>query len=332
MADVSAEFLDNLIAKLWLNQPEPRGTPAGVTIAEIDLLCQAIQPVFLAESCVLEVTPPVVVCGDIHGQFHDLLRVFDTAGRPPHAKFLFLGDYIDRGYQGVDCVCLLFAYKLRFPESVFLLRGNHECNYINRMYGFYEECSGFYPSTKAWTTFCETFQCLPIAATINDKIFCVHGGISPHLESLDDIREIQRPLEIPEQGLLCDLMWSDPEPSIETWAENTRGTSFLFGARQVDDFLAKFGFDLICRAHQAVDGGYDFPFHPDQSLITLFTAPNYCYEFGNKGAVLKVDENLFCSFLILEVDATSHTSEVNERPGTPPRDTTGDADNFQLDE
>lgn len=204
-----------------------------------------------------------------------------------------------------------------------MLRGNHECSYINRIYGFYEDCCRLY-SNSIWQLYCEVFNCLPIAAIVDDKIFCIHGGISPHLESLDQIRAIQRPVEIPDEGLLCDLLWADPEPAIDEWGENDRGVSVCFGAEKVEEFLQKFGFDLICRAHQAVMDGYDFPFHPpSQSLVTIFSAPNYCYEFKNKGAVLRVDEKLFCTFSVLDPEDRSYMDDDQipiERAGTPPRE------------
>jgi serine/threonine-protein phosphatase PP1 catalytic subunit len=304
--------------------------PAGVTFEEITFLCSRLHDQFLAEPALLELSPPLTVCGDIHGQFHDLLRIFDLAGRPPDTRYLFLGDYVDRGFQGVDVVCLLFAYKIKYPDRIYLLRGNHECTYINRLYGFYEECHEAYLGKEAWKTFSETFNCLPIAAIIEKKIFCVHGGISPVLYSLDDITEIARPLEVPEAGLLCDLVWADPNPDVEIWTENERGTSYCFGAQQVNDFLIKFDFDLICRAHQSVDDGFDFPFSPQQNLITVFSAPNYCYEYMNKGAILNVDANLFCTFTTLECETDNLPQPViTERPGTPPRDSSGDGSDFQ---
>jgi serine/threonine-protein phosphatase PP1 catalytic subunit len=191
---------------------------------------------------------------------------------------------------------------------------------MNRTFGFYSECLRYY-NFQIWRMFCDVFNCLPIAAIIDDKIFCVHGGISPSLTSLDQIRSVKRPLEVPEEGLLCDLLWSDPDPETDSWSPNSRGTSYVFGAEQVDEFLKRFDLDLICRAHQAVMNGFEFPFGGNQSLVTVFSAPNYCYEYQNKGAILQVDENLFCQFSVLEpVDWNVEGShEHTERPGTPPR-------------
>ena len=291
---------------------------AGLTAEEITWLCFTVKSIFLEQPILLELRPPLTVCGDTHGQFHDLLRLFEIGGVPPAANYLFLGDYVDRGRQSIETVTLLFCYKILYPNNFFMLRGNHECSYINRLYGFYDDCIRLYSQT-IWRTFSEVFNCLPIAAVIDDKIFCIHGGISPHLESLDDIKNLPRPMEVPEEGLLCDLLWSDPDNTIDTWGENDRGTSVCFGAEPVDKFLEKFNFDLICRAHQAIMNGYEFPFFPTQTLVTIFSAPNYCNEFDNKGAILKVDENLFCTFSILE--PVHYPEEIPEidRPGTPPR-------------
>jgi serine/threonine-protein phosphatase PP1 catalytic subunit len=244
---------------------------------------------------------------------------------PPNSNYLFLGDYVDRGLQSLETVCLLFCYKILYPNNFFLLRGNHECAYINRLYGFFDDCCQQY-SIDVWMMFSDVFNCLPIAAIIDDKIFCIHGGISPEMDSLDDIRSMQRPMEIPEEGLLCDLLWADPCPDVETWEENDRGTSVCFGGQPLEDFRARFGFDLVCRAHQAVMTGYEFPFFPNLSVLTLFSAPNYCYQFDNRGAIMKVDENLFCTFCVLEPRVIQRAPLGKLRLGTPPKAINDDED------
>ena len=153
---------------------------------------------------------PLKICGDIHGQYYDLLRLFEYGGFPPESNYLFLGDYVDRGKQSLETIiCLLLAYKIKYPENFFMLRDNHECASINRIYGFYDECKRRY-NIKLWKTFTDCFNCLPIAAIIDEKIFCCHGGLSPDLQSMEQIRRIMRPTDVPDQGLLCDLLWSDP--------------------------------------------------------------------------------------------------------------------------
>ena len=190
-----------------------------------------------------------VFTGDIHGQYSDLLRLFDYGRFPPKTNYLFLGDYVDRGKQSIETICLLLAYKIKFPDNFFLLRGNHECASINRIYGFYDECKRRF-SVRLWKVFTDCFNCLPVAAVIDEKILCMHGGLSPDMRSLDQIRSIERPIDVPDQGLLCDLLWADPDRDISGWSENDRGVSYTFGADKVAEFLKKHDLDLICRAHQ----------------------------------------------------------------------------------
>jgi serine/threonine-protein phosphatase PP1 catalytic subunit len=187
--------------------------------------------------------------GDIHGQYPDLLRLFEYGGFPPDSNYLFLGDYVDIGKQSIETICLLLAYKIKFPDNFFLLRGNHECASINRIYGFYDECKRRF-SVRLWKTFTDCFNCLPVAAVVDDKILCMHGGLSPEMDSLDQIRAIERPADVPDQGLLCDLLWSDPDRDTKGWGDNDRGVSYTFGADRVTEFLKKHDLDLVCRAHQ----------------------------------------------------------------------------------
>ncbi|VAH02442.1 unnamed protein product [Triticum turgidum subsp. durum] len=243
----------------------------------------------------------MIPSGDIHGQFVDLLRLFDLGGYPPTSTYVFLGDYVDRGKQSLETICLLLAYKIRYPDKVFLLRGNHEDAKINRVYGFYDECKRRF-NVRLWKIFSDCFNCLPIAALIDDKILCMHGGLSPELTNLDQIKDIERPAEIPDYGLLCDLLWSDPSPDGEGWGESDRGVSCTFGADMLIEFLEKNDLDLICRAHQVVEDGYEF--FAQRRLVTIFSAPNYCGEFDNVGALLSIDENLMCSFQILKPNET----------------------------
>lgn len=202
----------------------------------------------MAQPILLELEAPIKICGDVHGQYHDLLRLFEYGGFPPEANYLFLGDYIDRGKQSIETVCLLLCYKIKYPENFFLLRGNHECAQINRIYGFYDECKRRY-SIRLWRVFSDVFNCLPVAALIDEKIFCMHGGLSPELKNLDQIKNIMRPTDVPDTGLLCDLLWSDPERGIEAYGDNDRGVSFTFGENVVRKFNEKHDIDLICRAH-----------------------------------------------------------------------------------
>jgi len=256
--------------------------------------------IFASQPILLELEAPISILGDIHGQYSDLLKLFELGGFPPKENYLFLGDYVDRGKQSIETICLLMAYKIKYPENFFLLRGNHESEYVNRLYGFYDECKRRY-NLKIWKMFTDMFNYMPVAALIDDKIFCVHGGLSPDLNSLEDIVKISRPTEIPNSGLLCDILWSDPNPDTNEWADNDRGVSYIFSGNVIKKFNDKNNIDLICRAHQVVEEGYEF--FSDKSLITLFSAPDYCGEYGNAAALMMVDENLMCSFKILKPGA-----------------------------
>lgn len=286
--------LDDIIRRLLEGKG---GKQVQLSEAEIRQLCINARQIFLSQPILLALHAPIRIGGDIHGQYHDLLRLFEHGGHPPSASYLFLGDYVDRGKHSLETICLLLAYKIRYPDKVFLLRGNHEDAKINRIYGFYDECKRRF-NVRLWKMFTDCFNCLPVAALIDDKILCMHGGLSPELNKLDQIKEISRPTEIPEAGLLCDLLWSDPDPSIDGWADSDRGVSCNFGADKVAEFLDKNNLDLICRGHQVVEDGYEF--FARRRLVTIFSAPNYGGEFDNAGALLSVDENLVCSFEILK--------------------------------
>ncbi|MBA0728363.1 hypothetical protein Golax_001267 [Gossypium laxum] len=289
-------LLDDIINRLLEVRGRP-GKQVQLSESEIRQLCLVSKEIFLQQPNLLELEAPIKICGDIHGQYSDLLRLFEYGGLPPDANYLFLGDYVDRGKQSLETICLLLAYKIKHPENFFLLRGNHECASINRIYGFYDECKRRF-NVRLWRTFTECFNCLPVAALIDEKILCMHGGLSPDLNNLDHIRSLQRPTDVPDTGLLCDLLWSDPSKDVQGWGMNDRGVSFTFGPDKVSEFLQKHDLDLICRAHQVVEDGYEF--FADRQLVTIFSAPNYCGEFDNAGAMMSVDETLMCSFQILK--------------------------------
>lgn len=378
--------LNHIIARL-LRVKRKNGSllnKINLKLNEIQGLCRAAREIFLSQPMLLELDAPIKICGDVHGQYNDLLRLFEYGGFPPVSNYLFLGDYVDRGCNSLETICLLFAYKVKYPFNFFLLRGNHESANINRVYGFYDECKKRY-NVKLWKTFTDCFNCLPVAAIIEDKIFCCHGGLSPELRSMDQIRRLKRPTDVPEMGLLCDLLWSDPDPepemdlfeydvdgppmysmqywpvthdngpvatstgndeelkncpdhvsklsenqdlvtavereevavngivdgefpthplqrsvhmSFDGWGTNDRGVSYTFGPAIVAKFLRRHDFDLICRAHQVVEDGYEF--FAGRKLVTVFSAPNYCGEFDNAAAMMEVDDNLLCSFKIFK--------------------------------
>ncbi|KAI6231321.1 Serine/threonine-protein phosphatase [Aphelenchoides besseyi] len=262
---------------------------------EITLICRQAQDIFLQQPPLIETEAPMIVVGDIHGQFMDLLRIFKRCGFPPKSNYLFLGDYVDRGSQSLEVITLLFCYKIKYPENCFLLRGNHEVKSINTVYGFYAECQRRY-SLRLWQTFQDTFNCLPFAALIGGRIFCMHGGLSPNFESWDQIRQVQRPIEPPAASFLTDFLWSDPNPAADGWHTSSRGVSQTFGADVVQEFCARMDVDLIARAHQVVHDGYLF--FAKRKLVTIFSAPRYCNEYNNAAAVMLVNKSLHCKFSI----------------------------------
>ncbi|KAL5973475.1 hypothetical protein ACLOJK_030126 [Asimina triloba] len=304
---IDPAVLDDIINRLLEVRSGRPGKQVQLSESEIRQLCVSSKEIFLQQPNLLELEAPIKICdelleltgllSDIHGQYSDLLRLFEYGGFPPQANYLFLGDYVDRGKQSLETICLLLAYKIKYPENFFLLRGNHECASINRIYGFYDECKRRF-NVRLWKVFTDCFNCLPVAAVIDDKILCMHGGLSPDLTNLDDVRNLPRPTDVPDAGLLCDLLWSDPGRDVQGWGMNDRGVSFTFGSDKVAEFLQKHDLDLVCRAHQVVEDGYEF--FADRQLVTIFSAPNYCGEFDNAGAMMSVDESLMCSFQILK--------------------------------
>lgn len=253
-------------------------------------LCEAAKEILADESNVQPINAPVNVCGDIHGQFFDVLELFRTGGQIPDSKYVFIGDFVDRGFNSVETFQLLLCYKVKYPGHITLLRGNHESRQVTQFYGFYEEAMRKYGNNNVWKYTTDVFDYLPIAGLIEGKVLCIHGGLSPDIKSLDQIRTIDRKVEIPHEGPFCDMMWSDPD-DIETWAFNTRGAGWIFGSRVTKEFERINDLDLICRAHQLVQEGYQFWF-PDKNLVTVWSAPNYCYRCGNVASILKLDENL----------------------------------------
>ena len=257
---------------------------------ELKQLCDKAKEIFIEESNVQNVSAPVIICGDIHGQIHDLVELFRKGGEIPNSSYVFMGDYVDRGYNGVEVLELLLALKVKYPEHITLLRGNHESRQICFAYGFYEEITRKYGNANAWEYFTDLFDYLPLAALIEGKIFCVHGGLSPYISTVDQIRLINRKMEIPREGVFCDLMWSDPD-DIETWIISCRGAGWIYGWKVVDEFTHINGLELICRAHQLVMEGFKYWFQ-NKNLCTVWSAPNYCYRCGNRASILKISSDL----------------------------------------
>ncbi|KAK4445683.1 Metallo-dependent phosphatase-like protein [Podospora aff. communis PSN243] len=249
--------LDDIIDRLLGMRSDTPGTEDPLLETEIHYLCKKSKEIFLSQPVLLELSAPLAVIGDIRGQYYDLFAMFELRGFPPEIDYLFLGNYVDLVPQSIETVCLLLAYKIKYPNNIFLLRGSHECVDMTKTCGFYAECESRH-NKALWAYFVEVFICLPVAAIVEDKIFCCHGGLSPHLEELQQIRDIRRPTMIPKPSILFDLLWSDPDEDIKGWYETDGADNLGFGPDVVSEFLEKHGMTLVVRSHQAVRDGHKF--------------------------------------------------------------------------
>ncbi|KAK3314703.1 Metallo-dependent phosphatase-like protein [Apodospora peruviana] len=360
-------------------------------------LCEIVKEVLMEESNIQPVNTPVTICGDIHGQFYDLLELFRVAGgmpgetnveapqtatsvitsddiEPPTEitdpklkkkirstsptgsgednegegdttieaaednnsstvaesssaqavnaaspsadnRFVFLGDFVDRGYFSLETFTLLMCLKAKYPDRIVLVRGNHESRQITQVYGFYEECQQKYGNASVWKACCQVFDFLVLAAIVDGTVLCVHGGLSPEIRTIDQIRVVARAQEIPHEGAFCDLVWSDPE-DIDTWAVSPRGAGWLFGEKVAAEFNHVNGLTTIARAHQLVNEGYKYHF-PEKSVVTVWSAPNYCYRCGNVASIMTVDQKLNTRFSIFSAvpDEKRHVPAGRRGPG-----------------
>jgi serine/threonine-protein phosphatase PP1 catalytic subunit len=287
--------LERLIRRLFAASKLPRDSHVRLDIEDLFWLCESAIECLKLDPVLLHLRAPLSICGDLHGQFYDLLEFFKIGGRPPSTNYLFLGDYVDRGHNSVEVFSLLLALKVRHPRNVWLLRGNHESAGIAQIYGFFSECALLY-SQSLWGAFTAVFEWLPFVAVIDDRILCLHGGLSPEMVDIGQLECVKRPVAIPAHGMLNDIVWADSCDDHPNFMPSLHGTSYTYGPDVTDMFMQSHGFELICRGHQVVPSGFDFPFRPNCGVLTVFSAPNYCGNFGNLGAMLQVDRNLKCSF------------------------------------
>ena len=271
--------------------------------SEIVDLCDAAEAIFSEEPTVLQLQAPVKIFGDLHGQFGDLMRLFLEFGTPmtggdiTYIDYLFLGDYVDRGSHSLETMCLLLALKIEYKRSIHLIRGNHEAADINALFGFRLECTerlGESGGIWIWQRMNALFNWMPLAATIENKIVCMHGGIGKSIDSIADIESIERPVSMDTGGpILMDLLWSDPtmNDSVEGVLPSPRGPGLVtFGPDRVKAFCQANSLQMIIRAHECVMDGFE-RFAGGQ-LITLFSATNYCGTANNAGAILVVGRDL----------------------------------------
>uniref|UniRef100_A0A7E4UQ03 Serine/threonine-protein phosphatase n=1 Tax=Panagrellus redivivus TaxID=6233 RepID=A0A7E4UQ03_PANRE len=302
--------------KKWVAKPEVRGlakrfvnrlikhqTIDGFTDDEVNVILNTTIELLSPAPAFIRMTAPVVIFGDTHGQFSDLLRLFGHVGYPPSTRVLFLGDYVDRGRKSIEIVMLLFALKLLYPTQVQVLRGNHECAKMNRLYGFYEQCRRD-RGVVLWKKFNQVFNELPLCCLVSERIICMHGGISPDIKSLDTLYKLKKPRTHAEcdTGVALDLMWSDPAAGADaccSWQFNKmRNASWMFGTESVKEFNRILDIDIVVRAHEVCRNGHLF--YCDKNLVTVFSAPNYCGTDGNAASVMRVSKDLKYSFLTMK--------------------------------
>ncbi|CAD5213246.1 unnamed protein product [Bursaphelenchus xylophilus] len=309
---VEKELLERVLLRLanCKMRRDHRGEPTAemdvhVTPEEIYKLCQLAVESFIKQPALLQIgssSLPLTICADIHGQFRDVRMLVDRHGFVDKHSYLFLGDYADRGTQGVETISFLFAAKVLHPERVFLLRGNHEDYNTSMVYGLLDECLekfGNYCGQRLWLCFVNAFNHMPFAALVDKKILCMHGGLSPEIHNVEDINKIRRPSMIPLYGMACDIVWSDPLNQHDGWSLSPRGISFTFDDSVVEKFCEANGIDLIVRGHQITNemhrNGYQFS--PGGRVLTLFTASDYL-RTSNTGATLTVTPNLEAHFTL----------------------------------
>jgi len=235
------------------------------------------------------------VCGDVHGQFYDLLNLFELNELPSESNpYLFNGDFVDRGSWSLEVILTLFALKLTYPNHMHLMRGNHETLTMNNIYGFRNEVEAKY-NKKVFELFTEVFCYLPLATVINDKVIVVHGGLfGKDGVTLNDIKSVNRVRQPPDEGIFCELLWSDPSP-FNGRQPNKRGVGIAFGPDVTHKFLNDNKLELIIRSHEVKEEGYLV--EADGRLITVFSAPNYCDQAGNKGAIVKLNSDMKPTFI-----------------------------------
>ena len=277
------------------------------TIKEI---CGHAYSIFSAEPVVLTLTSPFVVVGDIHGHILDLLRIVNAYGLPDRTPYLFLGDIVDRGEFSIECILLVFLFKIIWSDRVFIIRGNHEFEFLCAQCGFLSQLVEEYPASNLMEAFLCAFSQMPLAAVVDGCVFCVHGGLSPLVTSVEQIDKYDRKKEVPERGPICDLLWSDPD-TVPSFTLSPRGAGYLFGETAVKQFNRQNKLSLICRAHQLASEGYVEWF--DRRLFTVWSAPNYCYRGGNPASLLEVDPDCTTHWKMFEAAPASARGEIPDK-------------------
>ena len=284
--------LDLTQVNTYIERLRDKGRILNEDVENIQVLCALMQQAFMKEAPLLELEAPLVICGTLVGCMDQLRHIFSTCGDPPSSKYLFLGNYVNRGKNSIDTLTLLLLYKRAYPDQVYLLRGKQETASISRLYGLFDECKRKL-DRWTWKNFIEMFNCMPFAALIQGRILCVPSGLSPYLK-LEQLRSIRRPCDVSDEGLLCDLLWAFFDADCRSWEEGDQSIQLSYGPDVLEQFLQQTQLErIICSARVLEEGHQSF----QDKLVELFSASNYCNEFGNAGAVLLLDEKLEHRFI-----------------------------------
>ena len=279
-ADVVELDLDSAVDKIWAKKYP--------TVSEINAMTTIGAHMFLNESMLLEIDGPVVVVGSIRGQFDDLEAIFSKLGDPSKTRYLFLGDIVDRGKFSTLCISLILLYKIKFPRNIYLIRGKHECASINRIYGFYDEMKRHYGLIQPWKRFSNVFNSLPLAAIVSKQYWCVSAGLSPELQRAESLNSIVRPTDVPDQGIITDLLWSEFYSDTVGWDLGSgRSVSYSFGCDVAKTFLKENNLKTLIKTQVVVEKGYEI----HDGVVMLFSATNFAGEFENAGAVAVINES-----------------------------------------
>jgi len=288
------------VEEAGIDRLQSRGAP--LSSEECLQLCDRVRRLLLREPTVVAREAPVTVVGDLHGQFLDFLNILAIGGPASETNYVFLGNYINRGYDSLSTLCLAFLLKARFPQKVTLLRGNHETKQTSQVYGFYDECLRRYEHAGPilWQSFNSCFNALPLAAVIADSVLCIHSGLSPSVDTLDQLRSLSRDCEVPDEGPICDFLWTDPYDRLG-WGIQWQSNNYSFGEDITKEFLQSNGLKMLVRSHALVMEGSTW-MH-DNSLLNIWSAPNYCNRCGNLGAVLQFNEHMHHNIATFQAEA-----------------------------
>ena len=251
-------------------------------------IISGIRDIFENEPTLLKLQGKFNVVGDLHGHFEDICHIISKFGFPPDARYIFLGDLVDRGINSMSIVLSLYAMKVQFPNDIFIIRGNHESEKLSKTQGFFSELMMAYKDEAMYNAFLEVFNYTPLAALVNNNVLCVHGGFNGSIKSLSQIERIQRPITKVDGDFIASLLWSDPTEKIDDFQPSPRGLGVLYGQKAFQNFLKNTGVRYVVRGHECVKEGVKPMF--DGKLITVFSASEYCGFIDNKAGVLTVDD------------------------------------------